>query len=86
MTNDNEKLLQQLKSSFKKNNNFFLIIQPAKNCIRKYDNMAKVVAGQKDDYITGVLLCYLCFKKYYKVMEKDLMKQQKIDADPKGTQ
>ena len=42
--------------------------------------------GQGDDYTTGCLLDYLCFKKYYKLIAIDLSKQQKLDADPKVIQ
>ena len=34
--------------------------------------------------MTGCLLDYTYFKKYYKLIAKDLSKQQKLDADPKA--
>ena len=34
--------------------------------------------------MTGCLLDYTFFKKYYKLIAKDLSKQQKLDADPKA--
>ena len=40
----------------------------------------------QDDYITGCLLDYNYFKKYYKMIAIDLSKQQALDADPKAIQ
>ena len=34
--------------------------------------------------MTGCLLDYTYFKKYYKLIAIDLSKQQKLDADPKA--
>ena len=52
--------------------------------LKKYDNIRKVATGQGDDYTTGHLLDYPCFKNYYKLIAIDLNKQQKLDADPKA--
>ena len=38
--------------------------------------------SQGNDYTTGCLLDYVYFKEYYKLIAKDLSKQQKLDADP----
>ena len=48
--------------------------------------LGKIAAGQGNDYTTGCLLDYPCFKKYYKLISIDLRKQQKLDADPKAIQ
>ena len=44
--------------------------------------LKKIATGQGDDYKTGCLLDYPYFKEYYKLVDKDLSKQQKLDADP----
>ena len=62
--------------------NFFY--QTVKNNLRTYDNIRNLATGQGDDYITGCLLDYTYFKKYYKLIAIDLSKQQKLDADPKA--
>ena len=41
--------------------NFF--DKPIKNDLKTYDNIRKITAGQGDDYTTGCLLDYACFKK-----------------------
>ena len=64
--------------------NFF--DQPVKNDIRTYENSRNITTGQEDDYTTGGLLDYLCFKKYHKMIAIDLSKQQALDADPKAIQ
>ena len=63
--------------------NFF---QPVWNYLIAYDNIQKTATGQGDDYTTGCLLDYNYFEKYYKVITKDLSKQQALDADPKEIQ
>ena len=64
--------------------NFF--DQPLNNIIKTYENIRKITIGQEDDYITGCLLDYTYFKKYYIMIGKDLSKQQALDADPKAIQ
>ena len=64
--------------------NFF--DQPVKNILRTYDNIRKITIDQGDDYITGYLIDYPCFKNYDKLISIDLNKQQKLDADPKAIQ
>ena len=64
--------------------NFF--DQPVKNDKVAYENIRKTTIGQGDDYITGCLLDYTYFKKYYKMVAIDLSKQQVLDADPKAIQ
>ena len=39
--------------------------------------LKKIATGQGDDYKTGCLLDYPYFKEYYKLVDKDLSKQQK---------
>ena len=60
--------------------------QPVKNVLITYDNIRKVVTGQRDDYTTGCLLDYPYFENYYKMIAIDLCKQQALDADPKAIQ
>ena len=44
--------------------NFF--DQPIKNNKVTYENIRKIITGQRDDYITGCLLYYPYFKDSYK--------------------
>ena len=60
--------------------------QQNKNDIKTYDNAQKIKTVQGDDYTTGCLLDYNYFKKHYKMIAKDLSKQQALDADPKAIQ
>ena len=60
--------------------------QQNKNDIKTYDNAQKITTVQGDDYTTGCLLDYNYFKKHYKMIAKDLSKQQALDADPKAIQ
>ena len=63
-----------------------LFDQSVKNDKVTYENIRKITTGQGDDYRTGCLLDYACFKKYYKMIAVDLSKQQALDADPKAIQ
>ena len=54
--------------------------------MRTYDNIKKIATGEGDNYTTGCLLDYLCFKEYCKVIGIDLSKQQELDVDPKAIQ
>ena len=60
--------------------------QPVKNDLGTYDNVRKITIGQGDDYTTGCLLDCPYFKENYKLIAKDLSKQQVLDADPKAIQ
>ena len=60
--------------------------QPVKNDKVTYENIRKIATGQGDDYTTGCLLDYTYFKNYYKMIARDLSKQQALDADPKPIQ
>ena len=64
--------------------NFF--DQTIKIDLTTYDNIQKIATGQGDTYIPGCLLDYPYFKEYYKLITIDLLKQQKLDADPKTIQ
>ena len=48
--------------------------------------MRKIATGQRDDYTTGCLLDYPYFKDSYKMIAKDLSKQQALDADRRPNQ
>ena len=63
-----------------------LFDKPIKNNLKTYDNIRTISTGQRDDYLTGCLLDYTCFKEHYKVIAIYLSKQKKLDADPKATQ
>ena len=64
--------------------NFF--DQPIKNDLKTYDNIRKIVTGRHDDYTTGSSLDHPYFKKYFKLIAKDLSKKQKLDDDRKAVQ
>ena len=61
------------------------IDQPIKNDIKKYENIPKTTAGQGDYNLTGCLLDYNYFLKYYKIIAIHLSKQQALNADAKAT-
>ena len=52
----------------------------------KYRDLKKVMIGKGQDYTTGSLLDYNCFKKHYKLVAIDLSKQKELDADPRAIQ
>ena len=41
--------------------------QQIKNNMKTYDNVQKITTSQEDDYTTGCLLDYNCFKKTYSI-------------------
>ena len=51
-----------------------------------YKNIWKVATGQGNGYTTCCLLDYPYFKEHYKLIAKELSKNQKLDANPKATQ
>ena len=64
-----------------------LFDQSIKNDSKPYDRkIRKIVTGQGEDYTTGCLSDYPYFKKYYKLIARDLSKQEKLDANPKSIQ
>ena len=62
--------------------NFF--DHPVKNDLKTYENIWKIATSQGEDYTTGSLLDYTCFKNYYNMISMDLRKQQVLDADSKA--
>ena len=64
--------------------NFFN--QPIKNNKVTYQNHRKIDAGQGDDYTTGCLLDYPYINDTYKMIAKDLSKEQALDDDPRAIQ
>ena len=53
---------------------------------RTNHNNQKISTGQGDNYITGCLMDYNYFKQHYKMIARDLSKQQEIYSDPKAIQ
>ena len=64
--------------------NFF--DQTIKNNLKTYNNIRMVATGEGDDYTAGCLQDYPYFEKCCKLIAIDLIKQQKLDADPKAIQ
>ena len=60
--------------------------QPVKNYLNAYYKIWKLAIGQGSDYTTGCLLNYNYFNNYYKMITRDLSKQEALDADPKTIQ
>ena len=60
--------------------------QPVNDLIKQYDEIRKIATGKGDDYTTGCLLDYICFKNHYKLIAVDLSKQNELDADPRAIQ
>ena len=58
--------------------------QLAKNEIRTYQQIRKIVTGQGDDYITNCVLDFPYFKNNYKMIGIDLSKQQAFDVNLKA--
>ena len=63
--------------------NFF--DEPVKNDKVTYENIRKIATGQGDNYATGCLLDYPCFKDSHKIIAVDLSKQNELDANPRAT-
>ena len=57
---------------------------PTESDIEKYRELKKVMIGKGEDYTTGSLLDFDCFKKHYKLVAVDLSKQKELDADSRG--
>ena len=51
-----------------------------------FGNIRKIATCQGNDYTTGCLFGYAYFENYYKMIAKDLSKQQLLDADPRAIQ
>ena len=54
--------------------------------IKQYDEIRQVTTGYGDDYTTGCLLDYACFKDNYRLIAVHLSKQKALDADPRTIQ
>ena len=54
--------------------------------ILKHGNIRKIATGQGDDCKTGCLLDYPYFKENYKMITRDLSKQQALYGDPTAIQ
>ena len=54
--------------------------------ILKHGNIRKIATGQADDHKTGCLLDYPYFKENYKMITRDLSKQQALYGDPTAVQ
>ena len=63
-----------------------VFVQPIKNDVIIYENIKKIATNQGDGYTTGSLLNHPYFDKVYKIIGKDLSKQQTLDGDPKAIQ
>ena len=55
-----------------------------KNDLRTCYNIWKIATGQGADYTTACLLNFTYFERYCKLIAIYLIKQLKLDADPKG--
>ena len=62
--------------------NFF--DQPINSMNKACENIRKIATGKGDDYTTGCLLDYPCFKENYKMIAIDLSRQNELDAGPRA--
>ena len=60
--------------------------QPIDSDIKRYEEIKKLTAGQRKDYITGCLLDCEYIKNHYRLIAVDLSRQKELDADPKAIQ
>ena len=60
--------------------------QPINSMSKTYEKIRKIATGKGNDYTTGCLLDYPCFKENYKMIALDLSKQNELDADPGAIQ
>ena len=58
--------------------------QAINSMIKTYEIIRKIAIGQADEYATGSLFDYYYFKDHYKMIAKDISKQQALDADPRA--
>ena len=58
--------------------------QTIKNNKITYENIKKIATGQGDGYATDCLLDHNYFRDNFKMIAKDLSKQQAFDADPRA--
>ena len=64
--------------------NFF--DQPINSMSKTYENIRKIATGNGNDYTTGCLLDYPCFKENYKMIAIDISRKDEVDADPRAIQ
>ena len=60
--------------------------QTVKNGLWTKDNISEIATGQSNDYTTVCLLDYPYFEQYYVLIWIDLIKQQKLNANPEEMQ
>ena len=60
--------------------------QSVKNDMKTYDLIPESTTGQDDDYTSGCLLDFLCFKEHYNLIAINLSKQQALNPDQKAVQ
>ena len=60
--------------------------QPINDLIKQYDGGTEVSTGQVDNYTTGCLLDYACFKDNCRLIGADLSKQKFLDPEPTAIQ
>ena len=60
--------------------------QTVKNGLWTKDNISEIETGQSNDYTTVCLLDYPYFEQYYVLIWIDLIKQQKLNANPEEMQ
>ena len=60
--------------------------QPINDQIKKYDEIRKTATGKGEDYTTGCLLDYQCFKDHCQLIAVDLSKQKELEADSRAIQ
>ena len=58
--------------------------QPVKYSKVMYENIRKTTTSQGDDFTTGCLLDYPCFKDSYKMIAVDLSRQHVLDDDSRA--
>ena len=63
-----------------------IFYQPINSMTKTYENIRKIATGKDDYYTTGCLLDYPYFKENYKMIAKDLSRQNELDADPRAIQ
>ena len=60
--------------------------QPINSSLKTYKNIRKIGTDQGDDYTAACLLACFYFKENYKMIAKDLSKQQALEADSRAIQ
>ena len=57
-----------------------------KSDVKTYNKIRKIATSQGNGFITGCLLDYPYFRKFYNLIPIDISKQQKLDAHSKAIQ